>query len=160
MYEKRGLSPLITTVLLLGLVISLVTVFIIWSQRNVRTTIGKAERSQMKLSCTTDVDFDVLDACYTSINGYKAIRIQVVNNKDKPINAGFMVKIFGEDTSINPSSPITTLEANAVETFTIPHNVKNIQKINVIPKIRSEELDPIICSDKTISLNMEKIEGC
>jgi len=164
MYKKRGISPLITAVLLLGLVISLATVGIIWSQRSIRTTMGKAEQSQMKLSCATDVSFDVLSACYTRIGKYKAIEIKVRNNKDKPINAGFMVRIVGENTELinteelNPSSPITTLEANAVITFTVPHNVKNIQKISVIPKIRSEKSYPTVCSGQALNLKIDGVE--
>jgi flagellin-like protein len=42
MHKKRGISPLITTVLLLGLIISLATVAIIWSRSNIKTTLKGA----------------------------------------------------------------------------------------------------------------------
>ena len=77
MYKKRGISPLITAILLIGLVITLVTVAITWSQRNIKSTMGKAEESQVKLSCVTDVGFDILDACYTSIVNDNVIQIEI-----------------------------------------------------------------------------------
>ncbi len=161
MYKKRGISPLITTVLLLGLIISLVAVFIVWSQRNIKTTMGKVEQSQMKLSCATDVSFDILDACYTKIESYDGIKITVQNKKDKPINAGFMVRIVGEDTSVNPSAPDTILGANAVKTFTVPFDVEgDIKEISVLPKIRSEKEKPAVCSNQALSLRVEDINPC
>ncbi|MAG50406.1 hypothetical protein CL621_02060 [archaeon] len=160
MYKKRGISPLITTVLLLGLIISLATVAIIWSRSNIKTTLKGAERSYIKLTCK-DVEFDILSACYEPIESYDGIKITVKNNKDKPINAGFMVRIIGGDTSINPSAPDTSLDANDVKTFTVPFDVEGtIKEISVLPKIRSERENPVVCTNQALNLKVDDIKPC
>jgi len=152
--QKKGISPLITAVLLISLVISLVAVFIIWSQRNIKTTIGKAEQSQMKLSCTTDIDFDILDACYFSSD---TIQVTVKNNKDKAINSGFLLRI---NNDIKASYPLTKVEAHGSTTFNAPLPNEEIKEIIVIPKIKSESLNPIVCLDQGLNLKVGDINPC
>ncbi|MAG50105.1 hypothetical protein CL621_00510 [archaeon] len=163
MYKKRGISPLITAILLLGLVISLVTVVIVWSQRNIKSTMGKAEESQVKLSCVTDVGFDIIDACYTSIANDEVIQIKIKNNKDKPLNSGFMLMFRdGINKNIMKASYPFTKEVKAYETTTFFTSLPNIdllpkdeiKEITVIPKIKSEELTPEICLHQEVDLKV------
>ena len=76
--NKKGISPLIATVLLIGFTVALAAVVIIWGSGFVsRTTVASSEKTAQTLACTSDLNFD----------------IRKVNCDDNGVDAGGVSKI-------------------------------------------------------------------
>lgn len=100
--NKRGVSPLIATVLIIGLTIALAAVIIGFSQRFTSTTIEEtAEGSAGALGCIRNVGIRLADA---SKLGQDKIRIRVENEKQADIS-GLLIRVKEKD----PAQTVTTL---------------------------------------------------
>jgi len=70
--KKKGISPLIATVLILGFTVALAAVIMTWGMDFVETMQkGTEETSNVKVMCATEVDFDIIGVCNTTLTEYK-----------------------------------------------------------------------------------------
>ena len=68
--KKRGASPLIATVLIIGMVVSASAVVFIWGRQYSEDIIEKSQTASLtKLDCVTDIAIDVLrhDSSYLTV---------------------------------------------------------------------------------------------
>jgi len=91
MENKKGISPLIATVLILGFTVALAAIIMVWGQRftqGIQETTEDTANTQ--LVCTTDVAFKITNVCRAAAesgspgNGY--YRVFVENNGNKKID--------------------------------------------------------------------------
>ena len=102
--QKRGVSPLIATVLLIAFAVALGAIVMTWGENYVRTTADFAKtQSDVQLQCTSDVYFSVNDVSYyvnatdglaDTLDG--GLNITIENNRAKTIK-GFMFVVRDED---------------------------------------------------------------
>jgi flagellin-like protein len=122
--EKKGVSPLIATVLLLAFAVALATVII-----NINPFGG----------CTAKVQISKLNGldriCYQESTGMLEM---FVSNEDQNRGiAGFIVRISGEANSENPEST-QVVEPLREQRITVPYDLKNsgnILQIKVSAKV-------------------------
>lgn len=70
MKQKKGISPLIATVLILGFTVALAAIIMVWGQRFTTGTMKTTEEtSNLQMACATDVDFD-MSVCKTAAGLY------------------------------------------------------------------------------------------
>ena len=84
MKKKKGISPLIATVLILGFTIALAALIMVWGQR-FTTGMQKQteETANTQIICATEVAFKIKDVCKsTTPAGYKVV---VENNGNRKI---------------------------------------------------------------------------
>src|SRR3989338_8508658 len=82
--NKKGISPLIATVLIIGFTIVLAALVITWGTKLFQTTVSQTETtSKFSLACTTGLSLDITP-------GAKAVDSLDItmrnNNQDKPID--------------------------------------------------------------------------
>ena len=86
--NKKGISPLIATVLLVSFVVILSGVIMFWGRQYVTELMEKrGETAVVKQECVTGVSFDVVSA-----NGP---RVSIVNSGDVKLS-GFILKFSGQ----------------------------------------------------------------
>jgi len=165
--KKKGVSPLIATVLLIAFAVALGAVVMNWGRTYVEETADKAKQtSDTKVSCSMDVGMK-----YVTINGAKQLcynttddRVQftLINSGTKKIES-IQVMIIGEssifinsslsNSSIEPSHPLKTNVTYVFDTF------GDIQKVSITPAIKVEgKIDPILCADN--SLDVDELSAC
>jgi len=83
MGKKKGISPLIATVLILGFTVALAAVIMVWGQR-FTTGMQKQteETANTQIICATEVAFKIKDVCKAAPAGYKVV---VENNGQRKI---------------------------------------------------------------------------
>tara|TARA_Y100000310_G_C20657696_1_gene802858 strand:- start:953 stop:1441 length:489 start_codon:yes stop_codon:yes gene_type:complete len=82
--NRKGISPLIATVLLIGLVVAVVASIMLWSRTIIKEEIEKrAPIAQGKLTCQTEVGIDVEEVCIPLDT--RRIRVKIRNTKDRII---------------------------------------------------------------------------
>lgn len=141
-YKKRGISPLIATVLLIGFTITVAAVLMTWAGDYVKE---KAEKEGLKgeaqSECATSVDIKLknLDCSQSKVTA-------IIENKGS-IDIGHWRVRAGEKTR--------TIE-EAIDKRSqgeITYNIENAESIQIFPLIRKESKGQFLfytCSDKMI----------
>ena len=84
MKDKKGISPLIATVLIIGFTIVLAALVITWGTKLFKTTVAETEEaSKFALACTTGLKLEVLSATYDGSNLVVTMRN---NNQERQID--------------------------------------------------------------------------
>jgi len=142
---KRGISPIIATVLLIAFAVVLAALVMNWQSKFVEKLQKTADKGVGgEIDCLSDVDINV------KLNDVKNLIIE--NNKDTII-AGIIIREYMADGSITVrkddltitsddelSEPIQSYGSKTYLSFSVSGN-----KIEVIPIIKSEDGEPKNC---------------
>jgi len=132
--KKRGISPLIATVLVIGFVIVLGSMFMIWGFDFVKNYQERTEfKSKLQLECASKVNLNIKEACDLG----NKVRLMVENTGDKTIE-GFKLRIYGiQDVQIKDISK--NLNSFSVEKLKEEVKFRPSKKIEIIPKIKIKD---------------------
>ncbi len=164
MKDKKGISPLIATILVIGFTVALAAVIMTWGQSFVKVITEGAEQSkEEQLTCAQKVAFEILDVCDPG-NDYEVL-VTLSNTGSVQIDS-FSVRLFGTEaftgddftdskSIITPLSPLAirqdlvdnlNLEAPWVHTVEIlpiiKINERTVPCSNSIQAFQTETGDP------------------
>ncbi len=153
--KKRGISPLIATVLLIGFTIALAVIVTNWGLNYVKgTTERTSEQTEHALSCISDLDFEIKEViCPDPILG--EVGAVVIDNRGAtPIERVlFRVHRDGED--------VLPVEAEGIPAFGVqsydlssyvytgtetPADLAGATQVDVIATMLDNDGDEIICN--------------
>ena len=119
MRNKKGISPLIATVLLIGFTIVLAALVIRWGSELFSGQIkSQTCENEATLECTSDVDLEITNVKYT--NGAQNFDVAVVSNGKKNIDKGIIFRLHKENGEVESfADPTATLDAYAANTFAL-----------------------------------------
>ncbi len=108
--NKRGISPLIATVLLIGFTVALAAVVITWGSGFVNKVTSTTEESTLKtISCTTDVSFEITKVTCDTEPGNPDPSTITVDNRGSLDIEGLILRFYdingevsGEATNTEP----------------------------------------------------------
>lgn len=141
---KRGIAPLIATIIIVGFTIALGAVVVIWGGTFVRNLQQSTEKTAAKeITCLKDMQIDIRGACL----GGDSIRI-LINNLGSQNITSFNVRIKGDngDQSSISSSGLSAYQLGSVSVNFDQNIVGNPTKIEVFPMIIFER-EEAICSN-------------
>ena len=134
--NKRGVSEVIATVLLVAIVIVIIAIIATWSYNFVQE---KARESREMLYCQ-QLDVAVRQACYEE----NTTKISIKNYKDITIEHDSMVRLEGDksyaDIPFPPFSTIGGLEMGQIELSYDKSTIGDIQKIIFFPKLSLDNI--------------------
>lgn len=91
--DKKGISPLIATVLVIGFTIALALVIFSWGKTFTETlTKGTGEKAEQQLDCSDLVSFEVKNACYAG----SEVKFTLENEGDITLDK-ITLRISGEE---------------------------------------------------------------
>ncbi len=127
--NKKGISPLIATVLLIGFTVALAAVVITWGSGFVqRITTGTEDRTTRTVTCTSDVNFEITKVdCNT-----KAVTI--TNTGDFPI-LGFTFRFFnsgGDYLGMTNGDGANKFEVKIINLQNIPSTTSKVEALSTI----------------------------
>tara|TARA_Y100000034_G_C6883939_1_gene405556 strand:- start:1397 stop:1879 length:483 start_codon:yes stop_codon:yes gene_type:complete len=141
--KKRGISPLISSVLLIAFVITLFVVISNWIQTGVveETTDKVDEKLTDQLDCLSTT-LDIADVCVNDISSAASIELSVDNLGDTSIS-GVSVRVLGtggslgtfEFTAGSAVPPLGRILSRSAGTQTLSGTVDTPNKIEVYPLI-------------------------
>jgi hypothetical protein len=159
--EKKGISTIITTVLIIGLVVVLSGVIFIFAKNSVEK--AKQETSGEKLCSETE--FSVGDFCHSTIlsdSGEKfIIRFNGRNQANNKLD-GFLISLDYDGETIPISTlPYSELENGQAKTLNteIIENINGIKHITVIPRINNNGKN-IVCNKNTETFDWNGVKTC
>jgi len=176
--NKKAVSPLIATVLLIAFAVALGAIVMNWGESFVRETQETAsEASEGRLECTMMVDFEVINAAYEEIDDTNAtLKVLIRNAGDREIEE-FVAQVFTNTTKgsrgVYNESELESLDVQEI-TFDltediydireydeglIEEDISNITEVRIIPRIDTgAPTGPVACTSKYEVILAEDIE--
>jgi len=156
--EKRGISPLIATVLLLGFTVALAAVIMTWGMDFVETMQKSTEETaNVKVMCATEVDFDIIGVCETATDG--TYDVAIANNGAIDITK-FTVRYYETEADVIPK-PFAAVGAFGIVSNPIITGQPAVTLVEAIAFITVDGED-LACSDNVDSYGRlgEVIAAC
>ncbi|HLC73315.1 MAG TPA: archaellin/type IV pilin N-terminal domain-containing protein [Candidatus Nanoarchaeia archaeon] len=105
MINKKGISPLIATVLLIGFTIVLAALVIRWGSELVSSlTQEQSCQNEATISCTSNVEFEIstasIDDDDVENSASQIVSLNLVSNGNKDILGGYIVRVHTDDSNI------------------------------------------------------------
>jgi len=165
---ERGLSPVISTVLLITMVVVVAGLVFSWS----RYTVKNSEKEALEQQLCSGIKFVVDDFCYGEdtivdstnaiIGTKKYIQFNGKNDVEEPKLYGFLILLdYGWKTVPIPSSSdsdISGFDAREVISDNI-EDITGIEKVRITPKIKPDNRF-ILCEEKEEVIDFEGVGGC
>lgn len=152
--KKRGISPLIATVLLIGFTIALVIIIFFWISSFTKERAAKTEEIvEAEVSCATAIDVGVEKSCLDS----SGVHFILENRKNTDIS-GFVLRL--ESTTdpnvdvIEINQILKALEVTNVDV--VPQNLNVPESALIIPKITIDG-KTALCQEKAIEVFINEI---
>lgn len=140
--NKKGISPLIATVLIIGFTVALAAVIMVWGQGFIKGMTEKAEAtSTLETICATDVAVDVTNACITGTTG-GTVTLTIANNGARALE-GLAVRAYRSASDLESVAVLETdlpLAAAGADTFTVylTGEASTVRQVEVVPTIEVE----------------------
>ncbi len=148
--NKRGISPLIITVLLVGFTIVLAGVVFLFIQGVFND--GIEDNAGDSFSCIRGVSLSYKDFCIDN----ETVRFNIENNREAVLN-NFMFIVFDNEeiNSINTSVGLGSYESS---NFYFPYNLtRSYNKVEIYPILLSEG-NLLSCPDKSVDIS--SLDNC
>ncbi|MEW6063096.1 MAG: archaellin/type IV pilin N-terminal domain-containing protein [Nanoarchaeota archaeon] len=153
---KRGVSPLIATVLLIGFTIAIGVIVYLWYGNIVKEQAEKQSAlSEIRSDCATGIAISVNDACLSSGN---ILKVTVRNEKNLLIH-GIRVRLNGDISELKTEKEaLNGLEEKQID---VRYNdeVGTINNIEVMPLIVRQGVAGT-CSEQLVKYDTSNIGPC
>ena|GEM_PF-1462281 len=136
--NKKAVSPLIATVLIIGFTIVLAALVITWGTKLFKGTVADTDASsKSSLACSTDLDLEVVSTNVTNTSATNAvIALTLRNNKPEKQIDDFLFLIYSNGTTIasgDDSSQASTAGSGGTTILTFPTPKVYTITVNIIP---------------------------
>ncbi|HLC54978.1 MAG TPA: hypothetical protein VJJ75_00435 [Candidatus Nanoarchaeia archaeon] len=132
MLKKRGITPLIATVILVGFAIVILTLVLLWGTKYVRDLQEKeGEIAATKLSCSTGVGIALLSAELIGLD----ISIQVENTKEQIDGLYVVARGSAGQETMEVAEEIGPGEVKTIRVSYDSARVGTAEEVDVIPRL-------------------------
>jgi len=134
--DKKGISPLIATVLLIGFVVAIMVLVFLWGKNYIEELAQKRGLLAEKEQQCTQVKLEVLRACWS---GRTVSELVIRNNANLPIHKFVFTAVGSEGQPVERTGADGKLGALETKTYAINEGelaVEDIQGVNIIPHLR------------------------
>ena len=155
MKSKKGVSPLIATVLLIAFAVALGAVVMNWGRGYIQETVDFAgEKSDTEIDCSLDVGLKLVEInnirkfCYSNLTN---LTVLLENGPTKQI-AGLRFRFISTSDNINQSDYNVTIgKAQTVKVVVNQSFGENISQVKITPKISLGNTE-VLCTDNALTI--------
>lgn len=143
MLNKKGMSPLLLTIILIAFAVALGAMIMTWSSDKIYAPKESCER----VSIRVEQIFGKESICFNEGTG--KLKILVVNEGPGTISSLLYRKINADLTTRDIILPSSTLDPGKSYQAEVPHQQNEKAHIEIIPQIKNEEVETL-CLDRKI----------
>jgi flagellin-like protein len=159
--SKKGVSPLIATVLLIAFAVALGAVVMNWGRGYVQDTVDFAgDKSDSEIDCSLDVGLKLVKIgstkkiCYTNITNMTTL---LENGATKAIS-GLRFRLISTNDDVNTTDyNVSFAKAQTRKVIINQTFGENISEVKIIPKIAIGS-DNVLCIDNAVTIT--DIDAC
>ncbi len=165
--NKKGVSPLIATVLLIAFAVALGAIVMSWGKSYItQTQTDVQNKGNLQMTCSEDVGINILsiagsfDACYTDSNStHGTVKFTLKNSGSKAL-AGLKVQVI-TNVSVNETDITKSIEPGSVyrnNSINYPAN-QSFKELIINPEIKVGS-ETKVCANSEITLDTSQIKTC
>lgn len=144
---KRGISPLIATVLILGFVVSLATLIMLFGKGFIEKGTQKVDiETEERTICVQDVSFEIVTACYLNPSRMKIV---LFNTGKKNIRY-FEARLYKSPDDVSSLRINQAIKLGESAVLELAVESSKINKIEMFPVVR-HKMKSLVCSINTQS---------
>ncbi|MBS3107877.1 hypothetical protein J4468_03070 [Candidatus Woesearchaeota archaeon] len=151
--KKKGISPLIATVLLIGLTVALSTSVIMWGRGIYEERkVKQGTLSELQFDCSIDISFEIQSSEFSANNLYARIE----NTGKKDID-GFRVRILGSNEKYDVNETRIQIPKSTLSDVVIGYDrplIGNPVEATFVPMFRVGIDQYVMCEDKGMTVNI------
>jgi len=147
-HKKKGISPLIATVLLIGFVVALVMLVMLWGKNYIEELAAKRGALAQKQNECQSVEIGVKSA---QLQGTVATLV-IENQKDIAIDKFVFRGMIGDDSQVVEN--YIKLGSLEVSQYEVDFGTGGIEKVDIIPSLKAGKDKYVPCSDKHIVVKL------
>ena len=150
MNNKRGISPLIASVLMIAFAVILFLIISSWVQRSVvDEALDKGEEQVANALDCINTRINIVSACAEADNTGVTV---VVDNEGDTTITGLKLRVTGADgsESVDGSGEMAPLDRKSYSGVTVPATVGAISSVEVVPKVGSGWCSSVVESKTTV----------
>lgn len=149
--RKKGISPLIATVLLIGFVIAIGLLMILWGKGYIEELAQKRGLLAEKQQQCSNVEVTAVKAECTG----GSCTIVLKNKRETKVNK-FAFRVTGQETgeAFESSKSLNALEVKGYDVQFSEDEIKNAKSIDVIPYLQVVLGHYVPCSQQSIKVNL------
>jgi flagellin-like protein len=133
--NKKGVSPLIATVLLIAFVIIIAILVWVWYRDTIETELRKTEvRTEAELACSREVEISLGDVRCVMSGSNKTILFDVENTGTLDIDL-FKIRFYDDDFAVSTIDFGLSVYEGTEEQFSVNLESDEIDSIEVLPVI-------------------------
>ncbi len=166
--DKRGVSPLIATVLLIAFTVALGAVVMNWGRGFVQAQTNEVDKStNTKIPCSKiNVEISSIDStpqlCYGGAGTAGYLEIRVDNNDEANEIKGFTMVVQGELNTYNNDTINTTIPAGGGAFINLTYSYTTygkVKQVRIVPKISvGGSITP--CGGSPLEKSASEIRNC
>jgi len=168
--RKKGLSPLIATVILISIAVALGVIVLDWGRSYIKDTTKYAKDNyETSVACKMDVELDVVridgadQICYMNTTPLNFVVDMIIENKGRVDVYGVEITTISIEKEINLTKlvDLNIKRANPYK-FNITHDnhiFENLSLIQIAPIINGED-GYILCNNKLLEVNGVEVVPC
>lgn len=149
--SKKGISPLIATVLILGFTVALAAIIMNWGAKFTRDIQqSTSESATANVVCSQDVVLEVQNVCRTASGANNVYNILVANDGSADV-VKFNIRLYKSMSDVVSDTLEETVPGFSLKTLTSTKApTGGIRKVELIPSIKIEG-KTVTCSSNIIS---------
>ncbi|MEM4245399.1 MAG: archaellin/type IV pilin N-terminal domain-containing protein [Candidatus Nanoarchaeia archaeon] len=145
---KRGISPLIATVLLIGFVIALLLLIMLWGKNYIEELAAKRGALAQKQQECQLVGITVKSLSFQDTTATLVIE----NTKDKQIDKFIFRSMKENGDSIEVMESFNKLGGLEVNQYEVPFTKSGAEKVDVIPSLKAGKNKYVPCSEQHVTV--------
>ncbi len=166
--NRKGVSPLIATVLLIAFAVALGAIVMSWGKSYItQTQTDVQNKGNLQMTCSEDVGINILsiagsfDACYNDSNSSAKGKVEfTLKNSGSEALAGLKVQVI-TNVSVNETDITRSIEPGSVyrnNSISYPAN-QSFKELVINPEIKVGS-DTKVCANSEITLDTSQIKTC
>ncbi|MBS3142938.1 hypothetical protein J4464_06130 [Candidatus Woesearchaeota archaeon] len=170
MRNKKAISPIIASVILIAITIALGAILISVARNYISAQEKGLDEKGARVQCATDVEFEFVKnasgaiACRDSTSGNIKVVVQNGPFKDVSAFAFTLIKTDGTVTTLNTLVTQAPLLKGGIDDYEIVNTaaISSISQIKAIPEVQWEgQAGPVACAEaEEIIYGAELKDGC
>lgn len=147
--SKKGISPMVATVLLVGFVVAIIILIFLWGKNYIEELAEKRGLLAEKQQECTQIQLEVMKACWA---GDTVSELVIRNNANVPIHKFIFTAVGGTGEPVERTDKLGGLETKSYKD--LKFSIADIKSIDIVPNLRVALGHYVPCSKQKITAKL------
>ncbi len=164
MEQKRGISPLLSAVILILILVSIAALVSVFLRGMAEENVDQINEEKVEMTCGIEVNLKpvLIDSTNDICANSTTVKGTLINRGSKDLY-DLGLQVIGDADIYNNESYGVSLDVGQSKIITLPYDstgLGNIRQIKILPIISQPTGSAYICSDRAVTIDSDEIRQC